>query len=187
MNGSPDQRDPVAERLIDAAARVFTERGTSAGMAEVAAAAGVGRATLYRYFPNRQALLQGLLTAASAEVERRIADAEIDTVEVREGLSRLCRGFMTAGARYAFLATMGDEATKGPEHERRLGDPVRVLLERGVEEGVLRADVGVEVLLAHFSGLIAQLMRVLADGDIGPERASAAVVSLFFDGAAVRS
>jgi TetR/AcrR family transcriptional repressor of mexCD-oprJ operon len=186
MTRSSDQLDPVAERLIDAAARVFTERGTSAAMAEVAAAAGVGRATLYRYFPSREALLEGLVKAAAAEVESRIADAEIDTVDVREGLSRLCRGFMTAGARYAFLATMGDEAAKEPEQERHLAGPVRALLERGVEEGVLRADLGAEVLLAHFSGLIAQMMRVLARGDIGPERASAAIVSLFFDGAALR-
>lgn len=176
------RRDPAAERLLDAAARVFTERGPGAGMAEVAAAAGVGRATLYRYFPSRDALLRGLVEAAAAEVEQRIADADVDAVDAREGVARLCRGFMTAGARYAFLANLGGEPQKDPEMARRLNDPVRRLLERGVAEGRIRSDLPIEVLFALFTGLVTQALRLLADGAAGPEQACAAVVSVFFDG-----
>ncbi|GAA1124354.1 helix-turn-helix domain-containing protein [Nocardioides aquiterrae] len=45
------------ERILDAAAALFAERGVNAvGMGEVARAAGCSRATLYRYFPDRHAL-----------------------------------------------------------------------------------------------------------------------------------
>lgn len=45
------------ERILDAAAALFAERGVDAvGMGEVARAAGCSRATLYRYFPDRRAL-----------------------------------------------------------------------------------------------------------------------------------
>ncbi|MCD0446606.1 TetR/AcrR family transcriptional regulator [Glycomyces sp. A-F 0318] len=186
MTRRPEPHDPTAERLLDAAAQVFTERGGTAGMAEVAAAAGVGRATLYRYFPNRAALLRGLVHAASEEVERRIADADIDNVDVREGLSRLCRGFMAAGSRYGFLAAVEDQPEKGPDLHRRLGDPVRALLERGVAEGVLRDDLPVETLFALFTGLLTQAVRLAARDGLGPERAAAAVIALFLDGAALR-
>lgn len=182
----PDARDPMSERLLDAAARTFTERGASASMADVAAAAGVGRATLYRHFPNRDALLRGLVRAASEEVERRIADADTDHVDVREGLSRLCRGFMAAGARFGFLAALGDEPEKEADLDRRLGDPIRALLERGAAEGVLREDLPVETLFALFTGLLAQAVRLTAGDGLGPERAAAAVIALFFDGAARR-
>lgn len=46
------------ERILDAAGPMAVDRRTS--MAEIAAAAGVGRSTLYRHFPSRQALRQAL-------------------------------------------------------------------------------------------------------------------------------
>nr|WP_202026241.1 TetR/AcrR family transcriptional regulator [Rhodococcus sp. MS16] len=47
----------AAEKILDSAALVFVEKGVGAvGMAEIASAAGCSRATLYRYFENRQAL-----------------------------------------------------------------------------------------------------------------------------------
>ncbi|MBF6171600.1 TetR/AcrR family transcriptional regulator [Nocardia blacklockiae] len=47
----------AAERILDAAAELFAERGVAAtGMADIAKAAGCSRATLYRYFDSRQAV-----------------------------------------------------------------------------------------------------------------------------------
>lgn len=52
------QRTEVAaDRILDAAETLFTERGPdTVGMNEIARAAGCSRATLYRYFENRDAL-----------------------------------------------------------------------------------------------------------------------------------
>jgi AcrR family transcriptional regulator len=45
------------ERILDAAAALFVERGVNAvGMGEIARAAGCSRATLYRYFADRHEL-----------------------------------------------------------------------------------------------------------------------------------
>ncbi|GAD84035.1 TetR/AcrR family transcriptional regulator [Nocardia asteroides] len=52
-----DRADLAAERILDAAAQLFAERGVAAvGMRDIATAAGCSRATLYRYFDNRQAV-----------------------------------------------------------------------------------------------------------------------------------
>ncbi|MCA0155214.1 TetR/AcrR family transcriptional regulator [Tsukamurella sp. M9C] len=50
-------RSGAAERILDAAAALFAEHGVAAvGMDDIARAAGCSRATLYRYFANRELL-----------------------------------------------------------------------------------------------------------------------------------
>lgn len=52
----------VRDRILDAAIRVFERKGLRQGtLGEVARAAGVGRATLYRHFPGREALLSAVV------------------------------------------------------------------------------------------------------------------------------
>lgn len=48
-------------RLVSAAERVFAEHGTAASMDDVARAAGVGSATLYRRFPSKDDLVRAVL------------------------------------------------------------------------------------------------------------------------------
>lgn len=74
-----DERTTLAtEQILDAAGALFAERGVAAvGMAEVAAAAGCSRATLYRYFENREALRTAFVHREArrigAEVVREVA------------------------------------------------------------------------------------------------------------------
>jgi AcrR family transcriptional regulator len=48
------------QRILVAAARVFTERGLDATLDDVARAAGVGVGTVYRRFPDKEALVAAL-------------------------------------------------------------------------------------------------------------------------------
>lgn len=55
------QKDRTRHRILDAlATRMAQGTFDSLSMEQIAAAAGVGPATLYRYFPNREALLDGV-------------------------------------------------------------------------------------------------------------------------------
>ncbi|WP_067473809.1 TetR/AcrR family transcriptional regulator [Nocardia amamiensis] len=61
----------AGERILDAVRALFIDKGVSGvGMAEVADAAGCSRATLYRYFDNRQALY----VAFAAREARQLVD-----------------------------------------------------------------------------------------------------------------
>lgn len=60
-------RDDAAtrrRRLLDAADEVFSEHGVNAPLELVAERAGLGRATLYRHFPDRTTLMMALLDRA---------------------------------------------------------------------------------------------------------------------------
>jgi AcrR family transcriptional regulator len=61
-SGRPLRADAEAnrQRILAAAAAVFSERGLAVPMEEIAAAAGVGVGTLYRRFPDRHHLIEAL-------------------------------------------------------------------------------------------------------------------------------
>src|ERR671936_1118341 len=76
--------DAVAsrERILEAAAALAGDRRTS--MVEVAAAAGVGRSTLYRHFPSRQALERALQQRASdALAAPSLPSGQVETMPFR--------------------------------------------------------------------------------------------------------
>jgi AcrR family transcriptional regulator len=67
-----------ATRILDAAARLFAERGVHAvGMGEVARAAGCSRATLYRYFADRHELHRAFVHREARRIGALVA-AETD-------------------------------------------------------------------------------------------------------------
>lgn len=71
----PDRRDLAVERILDAAAERFRTHGVAAtGMAEVAAAAGCSRATLYRYFANRDALRLAFVQREAGRIGSLVAE-----------------------------------------------------------------------------------------------------------------
>ena len=63
------QTDERRRQLLEAGARVFTERPyDDASMAEVARAAGISKGLLYHYFPSKRDLFVATLEAAAAEL-----------------------------------------------------------------------------------------------------------------------
>jgi AcrR family transcriptional regulator len=76
MTWSEHRRSDAAERILDAAAELFVERGVGAvGMGEVATAAGCSRATLYRYFADRAELHTAFVHREARRVGREVAAA----------------------------------------------------------------------------------------------------------------
>lgn len=67
-----EQRQELAvDRLMEAAREVFARDGIQgARMANIAKTAGCARATLYRYFPNKEALLQAYMVRVAQDFAR---------------------------------------------------------------------------------------------------------------------
>src|SRR5690348_16103826 len=64
------------EKVLAAAREAFAEGGESTALEEIARRAGVGIGTLYRHFPNRQALLEALYVNEVEEVCRSAAQLD---------------------------------------------------------------------------------------------------------------
>src|SRR3954452_500641 len=83
------------EKVLAAAREAFAEGGESTALEEIARRAGVGIGTLYRHFPNRQALLEALYVGEVEEVCRSAAQLEgADPWEALNGWFELFIGYI---------------------------------------------------------------------------------------------
>lgn len=148
------------ERIVDAAAALFAERGPAVPLEDVARAAGVGVATLYRRFPNRTdlaaAVFERNVAAYDEVVDAALADPDADRA-FRELVLALCELQAGDPGRRAILTT-GFPANSAIEaHAARIEAKVRSVVDRARAEGALRADVGlgdVVVLLLANAGVL---------------------------------
>ena len=177
--------DRTKAAILDAAAHALSEHGGRTSMADVAAAAGVSRATLYRYYPDREALLDALASNALADAAARLADAGLERAPVEQAIERIVRALIAVGDRYGVLVRERIEVDKA-EADRLVGAPMRAVFARGVESGLFRQDLSPDVLLELFGGALIAALKLTERGRLGVEEASAATASVFLDGARAR-
>jgi AcrR family transcriptional regulator len=82
------RRSEVAcDRILDAAAELFAGRGVeSVGMNDIARAAGCSRATLYRYFENRDALHAAYVHRHARAINEQLAQLVARVADPRKRL-----------------------------------------------------------------------------------------------------
>lgn len=164
------------DSVLDHAARLLAE-DPGVGMADIARAADVGRATLYRHFPTREELIAAIDARAAAEVEAAIAASRLEEGGVGEALHRLVAELLAVGDRYRFLLAEGDAGV--PEEERaarnaRLGAPLYALVERGQAAGELSRALSPRWTLTVFGAVLVNAVREIAAGHL--DRSAAADV-----------
>ena len=170
----------IAGAIIEGAARTLARGGDRASMHDVAAEAGVARATLYRYFPSRQALVEEVARWAATDAGTRLSSARLDEVPVEEGVARAVRALVEVGDFFIVLAR--ERVRPDPDvFESSLGTPLRGLVERGQESGSIRDDVPSSWLTESLVGLVVSVLSV--SPSMGREDTIAITTSLFLKGA----
>jgi AcrR family transcriptional regulator len=179
----PALQQRVTGAILEAAAGVIAARGESASMSDVAAAAGVARATLYRYFPSRQALLDELAALAVAGAEERLVAARLEEVATDEGVTRVVRALVEVGDAFIVLARERVQPN-AEQFEHSVGEPLRRLVERAQASGDLRDDVPATWLTDALVSLVVSVLR--SRPATGREDTIARITTLFLDGARPR-
>jgi AcrR family transcriptional regulator len=146
------------ERILEAARVVFAEQGAEAQMDDVARAAGVGVGTVYRHFPQKDALM-GELVASKFRTFADNAEVALEVADPWEAFAGLLRQNAETCARDTGLQqALGREpdawAIALPELER-LNGLANELIARGQAAGVLRADLVVADIPMLMCGLSA--------------------------------
>jgi AcrR family transcriptional regulator len=100
----------AADRILDAANDLFArQEAATVGMNEIASAAGCSRATLYRYFENREALYTAYVHRESyrlyREVNEQIASVDDPAQRLVEGIITSLRNVRQSPALSSWFAT----------------------------------------------------------------------------------
>lgn len=139
------------ERLLTEARSAFAAHGAEASLEDVARRAGVGIGTLYRHFPNRNALLSAVFEDAVADLLARSRELLTDPNPCAALVTWL-REIVTHAGEYRGLARQLMSVTSDDGSAlARCSDPIReagaALLTRAQEVGAVREDVAIADLL----------------------------------------
>lgn len=134
-------RSRTRRAILDAAATLLSTT-PAASLGDVAAAAGVGRTTVHRYFAERSDLLAAVGTDILDAIEAATGRARLDDGPVPAALERLCQEYFELGDRIALLYEM-PQLMHWYDWERETPADRAVLhaVERGQAEGTVDAGV----------------------------------------------
>lgn len=171
------------QRILQAAEDVFATEGITAGVDSVAARAGVGVGTVYRNFPNKEALCEAIVTMRIEELidaaQRQPDDGDPDTffcfMRLFADLAMTKRDFVTA------LGDAGiDVKSRCSESFDRLFAGIERLLHDAQRSGTVRADVDANEVVGLVVGTCLAQER-------GPSASTARMLDVVFDGLRTRS
>jgi AcrR family transcriptional regulator len=182
LYGTPTARRRDAQRnraaILEAASEVLAQDGNVALMPEIARRAGIGQATLYRHFPDRQALTVAVLAYQLDILETRIATHSGNPAGFRDLLREVLhsqielRGLVKLVRRF--------DPAQQERYRQRVIAAFATPLSRAREHGQVRADLVPEDLSLLFT-----MVQGVAEatGDVPAARAAAdRSVDLVLDG-----
>jgi len=145
-------RRAVREATLDTAAALVAEHGlTSVTMSQIANETGIGRATLYKYFPDVEAILiawhERQITTHLLQLAH-VRDEAVDAVQRLEAVLQ-AYALMTHqhhGTELAALLHRGEHVARA---QHQLTEFVRELLTEGAECGEIRRDIAAEELASY--------------------------------------
>jgi AcrR family transcriptional regulator len=176
--------DLLRRRLLETAATTLC-KDSGASLTEVAAAAGVGRTTLHRYFPTRHDLLYALADDALIRVEEAVSKALPGSDEpVEATFTRLAEAVLPLADELRFL-DVGAGVWDLPEMVERwydLSRPVEDLVRRAKAAGALRLDLSTAWVVDLFVAALFAASNGIEDGRIARRDAVELVVDSVLHG-----
>jgi AcrR family transcriptional regulator len=152
--------EQAEQAIIEATLDLFAEKGFEGVCVElVAARAGVGKATIYRRWPNKEELM----LAAFGSLKSPLPEPE--GVSARDDLLAMVEVMVADKAdprkarRYALLLGEGEKYPRLMARYKETvvqprRDAMRAVIRRGIETGELRPDTDVEVAMLTLTGAI---------------------------------
>ncbi len=183
MSQKKDQRLIQSEKAIIEAGIKTLLVNPSAGMSEIAQTAGVGRATLYRHFKSREALIQRIAMVCFEETD--VALKPFEHLEGRVAIEAVIDALMPLGDRFRFLINLWSYAAQDEEVARIDAESVQEmawLVDQAKSRGEIAADLPTSWIVEFFDGTLTAGWMLAERGDVTTLEAAEYVKRSFFRG-----
>ncbi|MFF4505752.1 TetR/AcrR family transcriptional regulator [Streptomyces sp. NPDC001401] len=150
-----EHRRTVRDAILNTTAELAAERGVrSVTMSQIAEQVGIGRATLYKYFPDVETILLAWHDRQIAEHLGQLAEVRDRVDGAGEQLEAVLRAFahisrQSRGHHGAEFAAFLHRDERVAHAEQQLHGMIRDLLAAGVQAGDFRNDVAPDELAAY--------------------------------------
>jgi AcrR family transcriptional regulator len=168
------------ERILQAAERAFVRHGFHAAtMQHVADEVGMSPGNLYRYFPSKEAIVEGLCAVDQEERARAFAELMADKGDIMEAMCAALRRHVLEKPpeKARLIVEIWAEAGRNPKVaalSRQIDDDVLAGVEKlmdaakaaGVASPTLDSRFGARFFFTFVAGLF---KRIATQGDFNPE------------------
>lgn len=151
------------DAILGAARVVFAENPT-AGLDVIAAEAGVHRATLYRHFPTREALVSSLYEAYLDDAEAEIVETDLDAEDLLAEIEQLTRRIFAVNLDWKAFAWAPAYSLDTQVRRDRMTQTTFRLFQTAYDRGVLRQDLTIRQLLVAWGAPILFLAARIDEG-----------------------
>jgi TetR/AcrR family transcriptional regulator, mexCD-oprJ operon repressor len=157
-----------ARRSIDAilhAARDVLADDSASGINEVAAGAGLHRATVYRHFPSREALIERLYDAYLDDATAAIAEADPDADDLPAEIEALVRRVYEVNIDWRPYAWAPLYARSANHRRAELAAVLSGVFRKAQDAGHLRADLSIRMLLTTWGAPVQFYVSRIVEGE----------------------
>ena len=168
--------------LIDAAKAGFSELGLNVSLEEIARRAGVGIGTLYRHFPNREAVVEAVYRREVEQLAEAVPKL-LEALAPAEALHQWMHLFIDYIATKRLIAPSlaaaaadGRAATLYASSRELIENAISTLVDRASASGEVRKDIDPSDLLRAMVGVS------YGNPDAGWEASARRLIDLLMDG-----
>jgi len=179
------------ERILNKAEEMFLQFGyAKVTMEEIASGLGISKKTLYKFFPNKEALLKELVSDRQCEFMTHIDEiwnrTDIDFI------GKFRKTLDTFGESSSKVSRFHDIEKSVPEVWKQIHafkkdkglDKVRKLLSLGFESGILRSDLNRDIIILLYTNAVESLItpEVLSELPYSGPQVFEAISKIIFEG-----
>ncbi|OUS30131.1 hypothetical protein A9Q99_06525 [Gammaproteobacteria bacterium 45_16_T64] len=184
MNPNDARASRSRRALLDASLELLLQKPT-ASLSEVAAHAGVGRATLYRHFDTRDKLVCAITLDSLGAIQSVVQPILDEELSAEATLTRIIGAIVPLANQYHFLLSLWNIGADDPQvmeiYNQQLASLFE-LVERGKSEGWIKPSLNSRWIVTTIDSLIYSAWWMLGQGEMTEDEVTTHILDTLFSG-----